>query len=207
SVFIPIAEQTGTIIRLGEWVLRQACLALTQPSLKDSTISLSINVSPNQFKQLNFVAMVKRVLTETKAPANRLVLEITEGVLIENMEEVQIHMDELSAIGIRISIDDFGTGYSNLSTLNQLSLYELKIDQSLTFGISTDPNSAVIIRLILAMARQLGLSVIAEGVETQDQADFLIDNGCDSLQGYLYMRPLPLNQWLQQIDTMCNKLN
>lgn len=205
SVFIPIAEQTGTIIRLGEWVLRQACLALTQPSLKDSTISLSINVSPNQFKQHNFVAMVKRVLTETKAPANRLVLEITEGVLIENMKEVQVRMDELSAIGIRFSIDDFGTGYSNLSTLNQLSLYELKIDQSLTFGISTDPNSAVIIRLILAMARQLGLSVIAEGVETQDQADFLIDNGCDSLQGYFYMRPLPLNQWLQQIDMTCNQ--
>lgn len=207
AIFIPVAEQTGAIVRLGEWVLRQACLALIHPAMAQSTFSLSVNVSPNQFKQPDFVVLVKRVLSETQAPAHRLILEITEGVLIENLPETQTRMHELSALGIRFSIDDFGTGYSNLSSLKQLTLFELKIDQSLTFGIPEDPNSTVIIRLILAMARQLGLSVIAEGVETQAQADFLIDNGCDSLQGYLLMRPLPLTTWVQQLTDVCSKSN
>ncbi len=195
GVFIPVAEQIDAIVPIGEWTLRQACLILTQPPLAQGSFPLSINVSASQFKEPNFTQRVKQILHETNAPANRLLFEITEGVLIDNLSETLTRIGELSELGIRFSIDDFGTGYSNLSTLKALPLFELKIDQSLIQGVPQDPNSTVIVRLIIEMGHQLDLQVVAEGVETSEQADFLIENGCDALQGYLFMRPMPLSEW------------
>lgn len=195
SLFIPVAEQTGAIIPIGEWTLQQACKALMLPSIAKASYPLSINVSPNQFNDPNFVQNVKRTLLDTGAPGNRLIFEITEGVLIHNLQETLPRMADLAMLGIRFSIDDFGTGYSNFSNLKRLPLFELKIDQSLTQDTPHDPDSTVIVKLILAMAEQLGIRVVAEGVETNEQADFLIDHGCQALQGYLFMRPMPLSAW------------
>ncbi|MBP6018543.1 MAG: EAL domain-containing protein [Burkholderiaceae bacterium] len=195
SLFIPVAEQTGAIIRIGEWTLYQACKALMMPSIASASYPLSINVSPNQFNEPSFVQKVKRTLLETGAPGHRLIFEITEGVLIHNLQETLPRMADLAMLGIRFSIDDFGTGYSNLSNLKRLPLFELKIDQSLTQDTPHDPDSTVIVKLILAMAQQLGIQVVAEGVETTEQAEFLIDHGCQALQGYLFMRPMPLSAW------------
>ncbi|NYT65433.1 EAL domain-containing protein [Alcaligenaceae bacterium] len=195
SLFIPIAEQTGAIVRIGEWTLLQACKALMLPRIANASYPISINVSPNQFNEPNFVQQVKRTLLDTGAPAHRLIFEITEGVLIHNLQETLPRMADLAMLGIRFSIDDFGTGYSNFSSLKRLPLFELKIDQSLTQDTPHDPDSTVIVKLILAMAEQLGIQVVAEGVETTEQADFLLSHGCQALQGYLFMRPMPLSVW------------
>ncbi len=194
--FIPVAESTGMILELGDWMLAQGCQILNTLAQAGHEIPLSINVSPRQFRQSDFAQRVSTALQRSGAPASRLILEVTEGLLIEDMEGVISRMHTLTALGVRFSIDDFGTGYSSLAYLNRMPLYELKIDQSFVEGLPDDANAQGIVQSILSMARHFSLHVVAEGVETQAQADYLVQHGCNSLQGYLYSRPLPLQQWL-----------
>ncbi|MEB0030955.1 EAL domain-containing protein [Undibacterium sp. RTI2.1] len=200
AVFIPVAEECGMIVQLGDWALRQGCLALIRLEQAGWPLSLSVNVSPKQFRQANFVDKVAAVLMQTGAPASRLILEVTEGLLINNMQETIERMHALTKMGIRFSIDDFGTGYSSLAYLKKMPLYELKIDRSFVQDMPADPNDTAIVQAILSMANHLGLRVVAEGVETQEQVDFLISSGCSSLQGFFYCRPLPIETWLKQQD-------
>jgi predicted signal transduction protein with EAL and GGDEF domain len=196
ACFIPIAEESGLILRLGERVLRTACDALARMDGAGSPLSLSVNISPRQFRQDDFVAQMRAMLAQTGAPPTRLILEVTEGLLIEDWEGVASRMTELAAMGIRFSIDDFGTGYSSLSYLKKLPLHEIKIDKSFVQNTPDDANDRAIVRSILAVARAFRLHVVAEGVETQAQADFLAGLDCDCLQGYLFARPTPLEGWL-----------
>jgi diguanylate cyclase (GGDEF)-like protein/PAS domain S-box-containing protein len=196
--FIPLAESTGLILELGHWVLVQGCRMLLTLLQAGHDISLSINISPRQLREADFVERVRRLLHETGAPAGKLIFEVTEGQLVEDMDKMLTRMHALAALGIRFSIDDFGTGYSSLAYLNRMPLYELKIDRSFVQGLPDDAHARGIVQTVLSMARNLSLHVVAEGVETQAQADYLTQSGCPSLQGYLYARPMPLQSWLEQ---------
>ena len=194
SDFIPIAEETGLILPLGNWVLETACGQLAkwanQPTMADLTIA--VNVSAGQFKHPNFVEHVLSILKKTNANPRRLKLELTESLLVVNLQDIIEKMFSLKAKGVGFSLDDFGTGYSSLSYLKRLPLDQLKIDQSFVRDLLVDPNDAAIARTIVALAQSLGLAVIAEGVETEHQRDFLASSGCHAYQGYLFSRPLPL---------------
>nr|WP_315215434.1 EAL domain-containing protein [uncultured Duganella sp.] len=199
SVFIPVAEESGLIQALGAWALRQACEALLLLERAGLPMPLSVNVSPSQFRQPDFVALVRRTLAETGAPADRLILEVTEGLLIDKLDDTVARMHQLAALGLRFSIDDFGTGYSSLAYLKKMPLYELKIDRGFIVDAPDDRSSAALVQSILAMAGHLGLHVVAEGVETRAQADFLIGHGCPCLQGYLYGRPMQLAALIERL--------
>ncbi len=192
--FIPLAEETRLILPLGHWVLDTACAQLaiwaSQPGMADLT--LAVNVSVHQFRQADFVAQVLTVLKTTGANPQRLKLELTESLLVDNVEEIIEKMYALKAKGVGFSLDDFGTGYSSLSYLKRLPLDQLKIDQSFVRDVLIDPNDAVIAKTIVALAQSLGLGVIAEGVETEPQRNFLASAGCHAYQGYFFSRPLPL---------------
>lgn len=198
SRFIPIAEETGLVLRIGDWTLQQACATLLRMQKAGASYPLSVNVSPRQFRQPDFVELVKDILKESGAPGERLIFEITEGILIEDVQGAIDRMSELVQLGIRFSIDDFGTGYSSLAYLKRLPLYELKIDRTFIQDTPDDPDNTAIVHLVLSMARQLNLRVVAEGVETQAQADFLTLNGCDCLQGFLFARPMAIDEWLSR---------
>lgn len=193
SDFIPIAEETGLILPLGNWVLETACGQLakwaSQPMLAELTVA--VNVSAGQFKHPDFVDHVLSVLKKTNANPRRLKLELTESLLVTNLQDIIEKMFSLKAKGVGFSLDDFGTGYSSLSYLKRLPLDQLKIDQSFVRDLLTDPNDAAIAKTIVALAQSLGLGVIAEGVETEHQRDFLARSGCHAYQGYLFSRPLP----------------
>ena len=192
AIFIPLAEEAGLIVPLGLWALRQACLAQQRMSVLGLSLPLSVNVSPQQFRQADFVQQVRGILQDHGVEPALLILEVTEGLLVERMDEIVARMNELAALGVRFSIDDFGTGYSSLAYLKRMPLYELKIDRSFIMDMPDDTSDVVIVQTILAMAGQMGLRVVAEGVETQAQADFLAAHGCHALQGYLLGRPAPL---------------
>ncbi|OEZ99986.1 putative bifunctional diguanylate cyclase/phosphodiesterase [Duganella phyllosphaerae] len=192
NVFIPVAEESGLILALGAWAMRQACESVLLLARAGVPLPLSVNVSPSQFRQPDFVEQVRGVLADTGAPASMLVLEVTEGVLIDHMADTIARMRQLAALGLRFSIDDFGTGYSSLAYLRQMPLYELKIDRSFIMDTPGDAGSVALVQAILAMAGHLGLKVVAEGVETREQADFLIGHDCACMQGYLFGRPMPL---------------
>lgn len=195
SEFIPMAEEIGLILPLGEWVLREACKHLKFcQALSISPIRMSVNVSAPQVQRRGFVDVVNRIIQETGVAAEQLELEITESVLMEGSGEVQQTLEALRALGVRFSIDDFGTGYSSLSYLKRMPIDKLKIDQSFVRDLSTDPNDAAITRAIIAMAHSLRLTVIAEGVETESQREFLVAEGCDEVQGYLIGRPVGCDQ-------------
>ncbi len=196
--FIPVAEESGLILRLGDWVVRQACEALATLHAAGRPLTLSVNVSPRQFRQDDFVARIQGILAATGAPASGLILEVTEGLLIKNWEDTAARMTELVNLGVRFSIDDFGTGYSSLAYLKKLPLFELKIDKSFVQDTPGDPNDTAIVRSILSVAQHLKLRVVAEGVETRAQADFLTLSQCNCLQGYLFARPVPMAQWLAE---------
>ncbi len=195
--FIPLAEETGLITILGYWVLYTASNQLatwaTLPELKD--VSIAVNVSPSQFHQKNFVEQVVDALSLSGADPQKLKLELTEGFSISNIEDVIDKMTNLKKRGVGFSLDDFGTGYSSLSYLKRLPLDQLKIDQSFVRDILIDPNDAAISKMVIVLAESLGLSVIAEGVETLAQKAFLEEQGCCAFQGYLYSKPLPLAQF------------
>lgn len=206
--FIPLAEEMGLILPLGKWVLDTGCKQLVSWAKSKDTehLNLSINVSARQFHQPNFVAQVLDVLSVTKVNPQRLKLELTESMLVDDMDDVIAKMTLLQSAGIRFSLDDFGTGFSSLSYLKQLPLFQLKIDKSFVRDVLSDQNDAVIARTIVALASSLGLSVIAEGVEVEGQRDFLEEIGCYEYQGYLFSRPLSIEDFedyrkaLQKID-------
>ena len=193
--FIPLAEETGLILLLGKWVLETACarLVVWADQLVMADLTIAVNVSANQFRQPDFVDQVLKILKNTGADPRRLKLELTESLLIADVEDTIEKMFALKAKGICFSLDDFGTGYSSLSYLKRLPLDQLKIDQSFVRDILTDPNDAAIARTIVALGQSLGLGVIGEGVETEAQRNFLAVSGCHAYQGYFFSKPLPVD--------------
>ena len=195
--FIPLAEETGLILPLGGWVLETACARLVAWAARPETagLSLAVNVSVRQFGHPDFVEQVLAALDHTGANPRKLKLELTETMLVADVEDTIAKMTALKAQGVGFSLDDFGTGYSSLSYLKRLPLDQLKIDRSFVRDVLTDPNDATIVRAILALGQSLGLAVIAEGVETEAQRDFLARHGCDAYQGYLFSRLLSAEQF------------
>jgi len=195
SRFIPIAEETGSIAMLGEWVIRQACAQLKSwQGTEFDKLSLAVNISSEQFRQSGLVNFILKTVWQTSVSPQRLELEITESLLMRDIDQTIASLRSLKEAGIRLSIDDFGTGYSSLSYLKQFPLDSLKIDRSFIRDLHEDSDDAAICAAILAMARELGLSVVAEGVELDHQVQFLRRHGCDQIQGFLYSKPLPLDQ-------------
>ena len=194
GTFIPLAEETGLILTLGNWVLETACTQLVRWDAHPTTqaLTLSVNVSQRQFRQPDFVPYIVDLLRYTGANPNRLKLELTESLLASDIEDISTKMKALKAHGVGFSLDDFGTGYSSLSYLKRLPLDQLKIDQSFVRDLMTDPNDAAIALAVITLGHSLGLAVIAEGVETEDQRDHLHAQGCDAYQGYLLGRPVPI---------------
>jgi diguanylate cyclase (GGDEF)-like protein/PAS domain S-box-containing protein len=195
--FIPLAEETGLIVPIGLWVLQTACEQLRAWQYHELTrdLTLSVNVSAKQFRQADFILQVQRVLQESGAKPAMLKLELTESTVLENVEDTINKMRELKMLGVGFSMDDFGTGYSSLQYLKRLPLDQIKIDQSFVRDISTDPNDAVIVQTIIAMTEALGLDVMAEGVETEVQQEFLHMRGCRAFQGYLFGMPEQIEQF------------
>lgn len=193
--FIPVAEQTGLIEDLGHWVLESACrrLALWSQDERCAHLDLAVNVSAYQFRHPDFVRHLRAVLERTGAPAHRLTLELTESLLLEDTEAVMQRMNTVRALGVSFALDDFGTGYSSLSYLKRLPLSKLKIDQAFVRDILLDPNDAAIAEMIISLSETLGLEVIAEGVETAEQLEFLKSRGCRCFQGYLFGHPAPIH--------------
>lgn len=192
--FIPLAEETGLIVAIGNWVLEAACqqLVLWAAHPRLAQLSLAVNVSARQFRHPAFVPRILTLIAETGANPTLLKLELTESLLIDNLDIVTEKMTALKAHGVCFSLDDFGTGYSSLAYLKRLPLDQLKIDRAFVHDVLTNANDAAIARTIVALARNLGLAVIAEGVETEAQRDFLTSSGCDVFQGYFFSRPLPV---------------
>ena len=195
--FIPLAEETGLIVPLGNWVAETGLRQLASWALDADMahLSLAINISARQFKHKNFVDLLMAMVEKTGANPLRMKLELTESILVDDIDDIILTMTRLKSYGFSFSLDDFGTGYSSLSYLKRLPLDQLKIDQSFVRDILTDPNDAAISRTIVALAQSLGLAVIAEGVETQAQPDFLAASGCPSYQGYFFSRPLPVKDF------------
>lgn len=195
--FIPMAEETGLILPLGLWVLETACqqLALWAQHPATAHLTLAVNVSALQIKQTHFVEQVLEVLKKSGANPQRLKLELTESLLVDDIEDIIQKMVALKASGVGFSLDDFGTGYSSLTYLKRLPLDQLKIDRSFVQDVLVDPNDAAIAKTIVALADKLGFTVIAEGVETVEQKEFLIANACNTFQGFLFGRPLPLKEF------------
>ncbi len=195
--FIPLAEDTGLILPLGNWVLETTCtqLALWAKEPHTQHLTLAVNVSARQFRQPDFVEYILDLISYTGVNPKRLKLELTESLLINDIEETTLKMTTLKERGVGFSLDDFGTGYSSLSYLKRLPLDQLKIDQSFVRDLMTDPNDAAIALAVITLGHALGLTVIAEGVETQAQRDHLHSQGCDAYQGYLLGRPMPLGDF------------
>lgn len=204
--FIPLAEETGLILPIGRWVLQTACeqLKLWEKNPYTRNLLLAVNVSPYQFRQSDFIEEVCQIIYSTSINPNKLKLEITESLVHHDIEDNIIKMQALREIGIRFSMDDFGTDYSSLSSLKKLPLDQLKIDKSFVRDITTDPDDAIIVQTIIAMANHLGMEVIAEGVETEAQRAFLKLHGCRICQGYLISKPIPLIDFekLVEIDNI-----
>jgi diguanylate cyclase (GGDEF)-like protein/PAS domain S-box-containing protein len=194
--FIPAAEDTGLILPLGQWALETACAQLAAWAGRAETagLSIAVNVSVHQFRHPDFVDMVMATIARTGIPPHRLKLELTESLLADRMEITIAKMGTLKALGVTLALDDFGMGYSSLSLLKRLPLDQLKIDRSFVADLLTDPNDAAISRAIITLAQSFSLGVVAEGVETQAQRDFLIGQGCENFQGYLFSKPLPIEQ-------------
>jgi diguanylate cyclase (GGDEF)-like protein/PAS domain S-box-containing protein len=199
AVFIPIAEDSGQIMALGEWVLREACReAATWPT----PLRIAVNLSPIQFKHGDLAGLVHAVLLETGLPAERLELEITEGVLIGDFSRALSILRRLKTLGVRIAMDDFGTGYSSLSYLQAFPFDKIKIDQAFIANLERNPQSAAIIRAVIGLGHGLDLPIVAEGVETQAQFDFLSRECCDEVQGYLVGRPGPIAGFAAMVGRM-----
>ncbi|MDO6694882.1 bifunctional diguanylate cyclase/phosphodiesterase [Aliiglaciecola sp. 3_MG-2023] len=195
--FIPIAEQTGLIVPIGKWVISRATEMLKVIMQYEPELKISVNLSPRQVADRHLFDFVTQAIDHSGVPAKNLELELTEGVLIDNYDKVKLLLDQVRNIGISTSIDDFGTGYSSLSYLQKLPIDNLKIDRSFIIDLEQNENDKAIILAVIAMAHSLKLGVVAEGVENQYQADFLLDNRCTVAQGYLFSRPLPFDEFCE----------
>jgi diguanylate cyclase (GGDEF)-like protein/PAS domain S-box-containing protein len=195
--FIPLAEETGLILPIGQWVLDTACVQLKtwQQNPLTQHLILAVNVSAKQFHQEDFVEQVKATLQRHEINPARLKLELTESMLVKNVSDIISKMETLSKLGIRFSLDDFGTGYSSLQHLKKLPISQLKIDQSFVRDLISDASDRAIVRTIITMANSLDINVIAEGVETEEQRQYLLDNGCTHYQGYLFSKPVPIDKF------------
>ncbi|MCX7192720.1 MAG: EAL domain-containing protein [Proteobacteria bacterium] len=195
--FIPLAEETGLILPIGQWVLETACtqLKIWEQDALACDLVLAVNVSGKQFHQADFVAQVQAAVQRHAINPTRLKLELTESMLLENIEDTIAAMSTLKEIGVMFSLDDFGTGYSSLQYLKRLPLDQIKIDQSFVRDLAVDTSDKAIVNTIIAMARSLNLDVIAEGVETEEQQHFLLDMDCTHYQGYLFGKPMPINEF------------
>jgi diguanylate cyclase (GGDEF)-like protein/PAS domain S-box-containing protein len=192
SDFIPLAEESGLIVAMGEWILREACREAASWS---RPLQVAVNLSPAQFMHGDVVNVVHSILLETGLTPGRLELEITEGVLIEDFDRGLALLRRLKALGVRISMDDFGSGYSSLSYLQAFPFDKIKIDRAFVINLGRNPQSAAIIRAVISLGHGLEMSIVAEGVETEEQLGFLADQGCDAVQGYFIGRPLPIAQY------------
>jgi EAL domain-containing protein (putative c-di-GMP-specific phosphodiesterase class I) len=194
GVFIDIAEQSGLIVPLGEWILSTACAQLLafQSDPAKQFLTIAVNLSARQLAQPDIVDVVTRIVHDSGAPAKLLKLEITESMLLNDIDTTAIKIRAISELGIRFALDDFGTGYSSLGYLKKLSLSQLKIDHSFVKGLLVEPVDAAIVRTIIQLARSLGMSVIGEGVELEGQRKVLADMGCKEFQGYLFGAPAPM---------------
>lgn len=189
--FIPLAEESGLIVELGEWVLRQACQQ--NQAWRDAglvPITIAVNVSPRQFDDRRLVERVALALADSGLAPQGLELEVTESLTMRDIPQAVVKMEQLAAMGLSLSIDDFGTGFSSLASLKSYLLARLKIDQSFVRDLGGRLQDQAIVRAVIAVAHQMQLRVIAEGVETAEQRDFLLENGCDEMQGYLHSRPV-----------------
>ena len=203
--FIPVAEETGLIVPIGEWALREACqqnLAWQQVGL--SPLVVAVNVSLRQFQRDDFLQTVSSVLQQTGLAAAALELEVTESSVMHNAERLIDMLSNIRALGVHISVDDFGTGYSSLSYLKRFPVDRLKIDRSFVQDILVDKDSEAIVRTIIALGHNLGLKLVAEGVESAEQVAYLLANGCDELQGFYYGRPMPAHEFELLLRTNCS---
>ena len=192
ATFIPIAEESGLIMQIGEWVLREAC---REAASWARPLHIAVNLSPIQFRHGDLAGLVHSVLLETGLAPARLELEITEGVLVEDFSRGVSILRRLKTLGVRIAMDDFGTGYSSMSYLQSFPFDKIKIDQSFISNVKSNPQSAAIVRAVIGLAHGLSLPVLAEGVETTAQLDFLAAESCDEVQGYLLGRPHPIMEY------------
>ncbi|QIR14611.1 bacteriohemerythrin [Shewanella aestuarii] len=197
DLFIPIAEETGLILPIGHWVLETACKQLQQWQKNSQTahLTLSVNVSYKQFRQVEFVSQVTHLLNEYQLEQGKLKIELTESMLVDKMEFIILSMQQLQSQGVQISLDDFGTGYSSLQYLKRLPLSQLKIDRSFVSDLEKDANDKSIVETIILMAKALSLNVIAEGVETLQQKEYLAEHGCFCYQGYYFGKPMPIGEF------------
>ncbi len=201
--FIPLAEETGLIKQIGAWVLREACLQIARWDASGVFVPrVAVNLSARQFEQADLVSLIDGALEAAGIDASRLEVELTESLLMQKPEEAVLVLRQLKALGVTLALDDFGTGYSSLSMLKRFPLDTLKIDRSFVEGLPGDDDSVAIAQAIVAMARKLRYTVVAEGVETAAQSAFLRDNGCNALQGYLFSRPLPAAELPACIDRL-----
>jgi EAL domain-containing protein (putative c-di-GMP-specific phosphodiesterase class I) len=198
--FIPLAEESGLIIEMGEWILREACREAASWPLP---LQIAVNLSPAQFMHGDLVGLVHSILLETGLAPGRLELEITEGVLIEDFDRGLALLRRLKALGVRISMDDFGSGYSSLSYLQAFPFDKIKIDRGFVMNLGRNPQSAAIVRAVIDLGHGLGMAIVAEGVETQEQFSFLADEGCEALQGYLIGKPLPIAHYAVLVGRPC----
>jgi EAL domain-containing protein (putative c-di-GMP-specific phosphodiesterase class I) len=201
AIFIPIAEENGFIIPLGKWVLETACQQLSAWAKhpKTAKLSIAVNVSASQFARDEFVQDVIEILERTQAPAHLLKLELTESALVMRIEDVIAKMMVLKRYGVMFSLDDFGTGYSSLAYLKRIPIDQLKIDQSFVRDIVVNSNDAEIAKIIIVLTKTFGISVVAEGVETEAQRDVLEKYGCYDYQGYLFAKPMPIDEFEQYL--------
>src|ERR1700744_6051292 len=202
SDFIPLAEESGLIVEMGEWILRQAC---REAASWPNALQVAVNLSPAQFMHGDVVGLVHSILLETGLAPGRLELEITEGVLIEDFDRGLALLRRLKALGVRVSMDDFGSGYSSLSYLQAFPFDKIKIDRAFVMNLGRNPQSASIVRAVIGLGHGLGMSIVAEGVETQEQLSFLAEEGCDAVQGYFIGKPAPIGQYFALVgraDTM-----
>ncbi|RFP23023.1 EAL domain-containing protein [Duganella sp. BJB488] len=202
--FIPVAEESNLILPLGRWVMREACqrLAAWAGDARTAGLEMAVNVSASQFHRPDFVEHVLETLAQTGARAARLRLELTESLLLKDVGGTVEKMQRLRAAGVSFALDDFGTGYSSLSYLHRLPLDQLKIDRSFIWGAAKEDSGAAIVRIIVSLGKALNMSVLAEGVETQQQLDFVIAEGCQYYQGYLFSKPLPEPELLALIANL-----
>ena len=200
GTFVPLAEETGQIVPIGEWAMKQSCMdAKLLATQLGMDLSISVNLSPRQFEQSNLLAVIEGALDESGLNASQLQVELTENTLMINSASNLEKLQQIRALGARVAVDDFGTGFCSFSYLLQYPVDRLKIDQSFVAKSVTEPNAATVVRTIVAMSHNLGIKVIAEGVETVDHLNFLTQRRCDEAQGYLFSRPVPISEFVERV--------